>query len=165
MDVEAITHLVELVAGTVGLTVASAGAFLVARKYLWSVWRVVATAHRIVNEFGSGAVVDLVALVRQNQLAAETLHIRIQVLEEHQHIGVYVCDPEGRCTWANQYLADAFGLDLGEMKGFGWLRAIGSREREQVQQRWKTALQNGIPYNGEYHVIPCDGSPDFRGGP
>ena len=67
--------------------------------------------------------------------------------------GIYECDANGDCLWANKTLCDLFGLSLEEMLGAGWLSGIAADEREHVWNKWKKAIELDIPYETEYTVV------------
>jgi len=69
------------------------------------------------------------------------------------NIGMYECDPQGKCVWANAAMCDIFGLTLEEVLGNGWLGGILDSEREAVLDRWMTSVHNDIPYDNTYHVV------------
>ena len=75
------------------------------------------------------------------------------VASSFTNIGMYECDPQGKCVWANAAMCDIFGLTLEEVLGNGWLAGILDTEREDVLERWMTSVRNDIPYDNTYHVV------------
>ncbi len=78
------------------------------------------------------------------------LKLRLDIHEEYLEIGIYICDPHGKCIWANKNLADLFGVNTEDMRGYGWLASI--ENKEDALKRWVFSVNNKIPYRDSYIV-------------
>lgn len=70
-----------------------------------------------------------------------------------QTTGVYECDAQGNCTWANNALCEMFGLTPAEMMGTGWLLGIKASERKRVSDEWMDSVKEDIPYETTYTAV------------
>jgi len=98
-----------------------------------------------------------------NQLAEMRQLIQLSALRwevswQLSDVGVYECAPDGSCTFANHALCMLFGLSESEMKGNGWLNAVGRNQTERmtIWQIWQDSVKNNVPYKAEYWVVPAD---------
>ena len=79
------------------------------------------------------------------------LEMRASTIESQAGVGIYVCDANtGECRVINHVLAEMFGMDREEMKGWGWTVAVVNAEA--VRQKWITTCKLGIPYHDTYEV-------------
>lgn len=74
------------------------------------------------------------------------------IASSFSNIGMYECDPQGKCIWANSALCDLFGLPHEEVLGNGWLSGVMDDEREDVLEKWLTSIEHNIPYDTTYTV-------------
>lgn len=109
-------------------------------------------AHSLAGVFGDGAGSEIQRLFAIIARSDGEQQLRQRVIESHLRIGVYECDLDGKCLWSNPYLAELFGIDERYMHGYGWLSAVIKEERVAVQKRWRTSVENGIPYDDIYTV-------------
>jgi len=154
IDVKSITITIETLAAILGAIAAIWGTVYFTYRFLCKWVRIAISANRIHSEFGDSAFNRLVDIVQKNQVAIEQIYIRTHISERLHNIGIYVCDPEGKCTWANDWLCEAFGLDSHNMHGFGWLAAIKKSEQPRVYDSWTNAIKQHTPYIEDYQVHP-----------
>jgi PAS domain-containing protein len=124
--------------------------------------RVVPTVDKLHDLFGPDPIEVLHELVKDSQAAVGEIEIRQRIAERHLQIGIYVCSPNGKCSWANDYLCNAFGLDSSSMHGYGWLSAVNRSDQHRVHTAWTEAITKELPYREEYGVVPQDGEPRWR---
>jgi len=136
-----------------GWAVAAGGVAIAARKRISSIVRAAVLADAFHAQFGPEAAETLKQIVDDVQRSQTVTQLRQRIAERHLRVGVYVCGPDGRCTWSNEWLAEAFGIDRDNMRGFGWLNAIDAEQRLEATERWKYAVRNGVPYVDEYTVV------------
>lgn len=125
-------------------------------------YRVVPAIDRLHDLFGETPVHELHKIIGDIRTAVGEFEIRQRIAERHLEIGIYVCEPTGKCTWANDYLCDAFGIDSNDMLGLGWLSAISKREQVGVHTAWKQCVADALPYRESYTVVPVDGRPEWK---
>ena len=77
---------------------------------------------------------------------------RLNSLERHTEIGVYVCDAAGKCIGINEHITSQFGMDRSELLDYGWSAAIAIEDRSRVVDLWKACVAGGIPYDATYDI-------------
>ena len=152
-------ELIVVIGGAVSVI---AGAAWVAIQFGRRLCRVLPAIDGLHELFGDNPIEELHRLCVDTRASVGEIEIRQRIAERHLTIGVYVTDTAGRCTWANDYLCDAFGIDSSDMRGFGWLSAILENERFRVHQVWSSAVENQLPYEQHYTVAPRDGRANWR---
>lgn len=147
---------VEITERVAGWAAAVAGVLVVCWRRIKGLAGALGVAHGLHREFGADAARSLRLIVDSLQRSQSESQIRHALAEQHLGLGVYVCDREGRCTWANEYLCERFGLSLEEMRGHGghgWLRSIAPEHYSRAWERWDFAITNQLPYQDDYDVI------------
>lgn len=129
------------------------GVAVAARKRIRSLVRAALLADSFHDHFGPDAAEAVRTIVDGLKRAQTISEIRNRIQERHLRCGIYVCGPDGHCLFANEWLAEAFGIDLPDMQGYGWLSAIESSDRERAVSKWKHCIENGFPYEDEYTVV------------
>ncbi len=104
----------------------------------------------IEKTFGREAGVALRRMVETLHQKIDMKDIRLDILENTLSIGIYLCDGDGKCTYANKTLADMFNMDKERMMGYGWLEPIVNKKA--AYETWKFAVDNRIPYSDTYDV-------------
>lgn len=156
------TGIVELLAAVGGVAVTVAGCIWALIRFAGRMYRVLPAVDRLHDLFGESPIEELHALVADIRTSVGEFEIRQRIAERHLEIGIYVCTPDGKCTWANDFLCDAFGVDSTDMLGFGWIGAVAKSEQVRVHTAWKSAVAEGIPYRESYEVEPRDGKDRWR---
>ncbi len=82
---------------------------------------------------------------------------RFRKLADSAPIGVFECDVQGYCTYANPYWRRLSGRLPEASLGLGWLEAIHPEDQERVLASWRDRVQNWQPWDCEYRVIRTDG--------
>lgn len=131
---------------------AAAGVALAARKRVAAIVRAVVLAEQFRHQFGPASAETIRAILDDVTRSQSVHELRHRIQERTLRVGIYVCGPDGRCTWANEWLAESFGIDRADMRGYGWLNAIDGKERPRILEQWKFAIKNGTPYQTEYVV-------------
>ena len=150
-DVSQTIELFVVLIGGVGVFAATLWAVI---KFVTRLYRVLPAMDRLHDLFGSNPVDELHAILSTSSASIGELEIRQRIAERHLAIGVYVCRPDGECTWANDFLCEEFGLDSSEMRGYGWLSAVSRHDRERVHSAWTKAVELHLPYSETYAVKP-----------
>lgn len=156
-------------AGIVEMFTVVAAAIGTAAGFIWAairvggrMYRVLPAVDRLHDFFGESPVHELHKIIADIRTTVGEVEIRQRIAERHLEIGIYVCDPDGRCTWANDYLCDAFGIDSADMLGHGWLSAISKHQQVPVHTTWKQCVADALPYRESYTVVPLDGRPEWK---
>lgn len=136
----------------VGWLAAAGGIAVAARKRITAIVRALVIADDFHTQFGAEAAATIREILDDVTRSQTVQQLRQRIAERHLRVGVYVCGPDGRCNWSNEWLAEAFGIDRDQMRGYGWLNAIATDERMQAIERWKYAVNNGTPYVDEYTI-------------
>lgn len=83
----------------------------------------------------------------------------LTIVRHHQRIlhdadthGIFECDAEGQCLYANPALAALFGLEREELLGSGWLSALPPGTRIDQWELWQDAVKHDIPYASTYEI-------------
>jgi len=62
-------------------------------------------------------------------------------LNESSPLGIFVLDREGQCTFGNRRFEQLAGRPLAELRGEGWIDAIGEGDREAFRLNWRSAFK------------------------
>ena len=149
---------------TIELIFAGIGSLTTLCGITWGVWRYGRRAFKSMHRFwtlhkhlGDCPIDKLCDVILENQTAIGELQIRQAITEQSLELGIYVCDTEGKCTWANDWLCSSFGIDSRAMQNWGWLSAIQKSQRNRVHDAWTDAVEQGLPYKESYNVEPENG--------
>lgn len=96
----------------------------------------------------AGRVIREIINNRAQEMAIDEM--RLNIIENAVGLGIYICNVDGECTYANKTLAKMFGLSQEEMKGYSWIGPIV--DKQTAYANWKFAVSNGIPYRDTYEV-------------
>jgi two-component system cell cycle sensor histidine kinase/response regulator CckA len=99
---------------------------------------------------------------RQRRRTEEALHeseALFRTLSTSSPLGVFMTDPDGRCTYVNPRYRAIVGLSLMESMGDGWLRCIHPEDRERVRAQWTAFVHGGAEYAPECRIQPPHGEP------
>lgn len=119
---------------------------------LFAVCRSIGVLGAVYRRLGSATADELYEAIQTARKANCALDLRQQALERHCNVGVYVCNSEGKCEWANEVFCELHGLDLGSIRGLGWLAAVIEAERFEVHRRWIECVKSGVPWSTDYTV-------------
>lgn len=128
------------------------GLFIKCRRHINDTICTLIFGRRIHILFGENPADSIKAIIETIQASHDLMQVRQQISEQKLQIGVYVCGLDGRCKWSNESLNIMFGLDSSEVKGFGWLAAIHTDDRQRVHGQWMYAIKEKIAYNAEYTI-------------
>ncbi len=73
-------------------------------------------------------------------------------------VGIYRCDVNAKCTFANQEWCQLADMSRDEALGGGWVRAIHPEDRARCQQMWREAAEQGIEWECEFRFLHRDGT-------
>ncbi len=118
-------------------------------------WRFIGA---LAAEFGEDAA-TLIGIIRTFESGHGQLELRQRIAERHAALGIYTCDPDGRCTWCNDWVCEAYRIDSADIVGFGWIAAVAKEDQQRVRDRWLDCVQHQTPYRDEFIVEPTNGDP------
>lgn len=149
-DPERWNNWIELLAalGAGGLAVLRYGRHCIC--WLRRLGRSVVLSDRLHAHYGTDPADAVKAIIDATSQSVSIAEIERHLLAERIQIGFYVCDSNGACISANDFLCEMFQTDSKDMLGTGWL--INVVDREQVHSKWMTAVKNALPYDSSYQV-------------
>jgi PAS domain S-box-containing protein len=71
-------------------------------------------------------------------------------------VGIYRCDMQARCTFANQEWARLAGIAPEQAMGSGWVQSIHPEDRERCSRLWREAAINGTEWEAEFRFLHED---------
>lgn len=149
---DTIEKLFQIGGAIVGGLVAAWGFLVLMRRRFSIACRAFSILCRLHDSLGPNADAQIInALEEGSKIRAELL-LRMQLVERHLDIGVYLCDADGKCVFASSILCEQFGLDSQEMLGFGWSAVIPTKQRQRVVEYWQSCVSGGIPYSDQYEI-------------
>lgn len=136
-----------------GWIVAGAGTLAVFWRRIRRLFDILRAGDGLHREFGPDAATQIRAMLERVTRSTDELQVRQKIAEQHLRIGIYICRPDGRCSWANDYLCELFGRSQDQMHGFGWIDAVHDDDRKRVYEEWHFATENVLPYRTTYAVV------------
>ncbi len=99
-----------------------------------------------------GLTIDITAR-KKNEEALVASESRYRVLADLNPQGMWIGDPAGNVTYANQGLLDYLGFAVEDLQGLGWLNAFDPADRDRVNSSWKHSVASGDDYDIEARLI------------
>jgi len=97
----------------------------------------------------AGRAIRDILMTRGSELILD--EARLDIIENAVGLGIYICDPAGRCTYANKTLAKMFGMQQHDMLGYGWFHPIV--DKPKAFTNWNFSIDNNVPYMDVYDII------------
>lgn len=105
----------------------------------------------IEKHFGKEAGRVLKEIIKQKGMDILVDEMRLNIIENAIGLGIFICDVEGKCTYANKTLSKMFGLSQSEMLVHGWLAPIVDKQTAFLN--WKFSVDHNTPYRDTYEVV------------
>jgi PAS domain S-box-containing protein len=86
--------------------------------------------------------------------ASERLH---RAIGESIQYGIWICDPQGRNTYASESFLKLVGLNQEQCSEFGWGNVLHPEDAEATVAAWKACVQAGEPWYREHRYRGVDG--------
>jgi PAS domain S-box-containing protein len=104
----------------------------------------------------SYVVADLTERKRADEAlrASERLH---RAIGESIQYGIWICDPQGRNTYASESFLRLVGITQEQCSEFGWGNVLHPEEAEAAVAAWKECVQAGEPWYREHRYRGVDG--------
>src|SRR5271170_5788983 len=90
---------------------------------------------------------------KRNEEELATSEARYRVLADLNPQGIWMGDPAGNVTYANQGLLDYIGFPIEDLAGLGWLNAFHSEDRDRVLDSWSRSVSSGDDYDIEARMV------------
>ena len=90
---------------------------------------------------------------KRDEVALVTSEARYRVLTDLNPQGIWMGDPEGNVTYANQGILDFLGFALEDLNNVGWLEGFHPQDRQRVLDAWRSAVASGEDYDIEARMI------------
>lgn len=137
----------EVATGIIYPAVAGAG------WWAWAKLRQLGAIHKAIMPNGGSSLLDRVGAIEDDLVVLRDGQRARDDANGSGEVHTFECQVDGACLYASRSLSALFGLNMDEMKGYGWLDAIdGAAERQRVQSNWMAALANSSPYRDTYRV-------------
>jgi len=82
---------------------------------------------------------------------------RFRTLAAVAPVGIFQTDPRGNCTYLNRRWLEIAGVELEQVLGKGWEKAVHPDDREWVVQEWYGAIARGEQSDIECRLMTPDG--------
>ena len=99
-----------------------------------------------------GLTIDITAR-KKNEEALVASEARYRVLADLNPQAIWMGEPDGAVTYANQYFLDYIGLSIEGLAGGGWLNAFHPEDRQRVVETWAHSVATGEDYDLEARMI------------
>lgn len=87
-------------------------------------------------------------------------HAQGVMILEQSSTPMWHCElPSGACTWVNDALCKAFGLDREEMMAWGWSKSLHPDDCKMALSNFMDSVTTGRPYRARYRVQIGEGDP------
>jgi PAS domain S-box-containing protein len=83
---------------------------------------------------------------------------RFRALAMGAPVGIYRCDMNAKCTFANQEWCGLSGMSAEDALERGWMRAVHPEDRERCGKLWFHASKHATEWEAEFRFLHPDGS-------
>jgi PAS domain S-box-containing protein len=90
---------------------------------------------------------------KKNEEALVSSEARYRVLADLNPQGMWIGDPSGNITYANQGILDYLGFVVEDFEGLGWINAFDPADRDRVKSTWERSVASGDDYDIEARLI------------
>lgn len=125
--------------------------------------RVIISTRKVPVKDGSGKVTGLIALsidvterTRAEMALRESERI-YRAIGESIDYGIWICDAQGRNTYASESFLRLLGITQEQCSGFGWGDVLHPDDTEATIAAWKECVQRGGPWYREHRYRGADG--------
>ena len=99
-----------------------------------------------------GLTIDITTR-KKNEEALVASEARYRVLADLNPQGIWMGDPAGNVTYANQGLLDYVGFAIEDLADLGWLSGFHSDDRDRVLESWLRSVSSGDDYDIEARML------------
>lgn len=152
IDVSKIYKSMESLEGITGISFAFASFLLLwgrkLNKFVFSVRSLV----RFNHIFGSDPAEAIKKALYDLERSGSIRNFKQELFAHELSLGIYICEPDGKCIDANDTLVELFGLSRDKFMGYGWTEAIVPEDRRETIDEWEFAVKKGSAYYQTYRV-------------
>jgi PAS domain S-box-containing protein len=105
---------------------------------------------------GVGAIGYDITETKRAALAAQESEQRFRLMAEGAPVIIFVNGLDG-CEYANSAYLRFFGVQIDQLKGFGWADFTHPNDREALVNGYKAAVARAAPFNSEARFLRADG--------
>lgn len=102
------------------------------------------------------ALVDITERKRAEQALQESERI-YRAIGESIDYGVWICDPDGRNTYASDSFLNLVGISQEQCSNFGWGAVLHPDDAESTIEAWKKSVRVGENWDREHRFLGVDG--------
>jgi PAS domain S-box-containing protein len=95
---------------------------------------------------------------RAAEQALRTSESLYRAIGESIDYGIWVCDPEGRNTYASESFLKLIGMTQAQCAGMGWSEALHPQDAERTLAAWTECLRTGGRIDVEHRFRGADGT-------
>lgn len=100
---------------------------------------------------------ELVRQLRRQQEALRSSERLYRAIGESIDYGVWVCDAEGRNTYASESFLKLVGMTQEQCSSFGWGSVLHPADAERTMAAWKECVRTGGTWDIEHRFRGVDG--------
>ena len=105
--------------------------------------------------FGTNTDITEQRKMQEALAASERLY---RAIGESIDYGVWVCAPDGRCTYTSESFLKLVGLTAKQCSDFGWAAALAPDDAERVVAAWKECVRTAGRWDAELRFRGVDGN-------
>ncbi len=109
---------------------------------------------QIVRWFGTALNID--SLVKMEEALRRSEHL-YRAIGETIDYGIWICDPDGRNTYASESFLKLVGLTQEQCSSFGWGDVLHPDDAERTVAAWKECVRAGGTWDVEHRYRGADG--------
>ncbi|MEP7001428.1 MAG: PAS domain-containing protein [bacterium] len=103
-----------------------------------------------------GSVQDITDRKQKERQVAES-EMRLRTIVDTIPQLAWMTEPDGSIIWYNQRWYDYTATTPREMAGWGWQTVHDARELPRVLERWRAAIEEGVPWEDTFPLRRHDG--------
>jgi PAS domain S-box-containing protein len=99
--------------------------------------------------------------ITERKKAEETLsnnELRFRTLTVNAPVGIFQTDANGKTIYVNDTWLQYTGMEIEEVLGDGWMKAVHPDDRESLVDDWHNKFQKGLKSSSEYRLVEKNGN-------
>lgn len=112
---------------------------------------------QVFNALSPNGGTSVVDVIRRIEDGNRVMLRRVSNLILVSPTALFEANDEGRWALLNPAATQLFGLDSTAMEGHGWLQAVASHQRSEVQKQWVACVRDGSPFYADCEIHPKGG--------
>lgn len=103
-----------------------------------------------------GSLIDVTEEKERDEAVRRNARI-YRAIGESIDYGIWICDRDGRNTYASDALLHLLGITQEECTSFGWTQFLHSDDQEETIEAWKRAVATGQQFDKLHRLLGVDG--------